>query len=132
MLPRTAAALAAPALLLGCISVAVAAPAGDWSGKATSSDGKTSYGNVTFTVKGSVVRDFRIERVAVSCDPGVKTILVPRARIKGNRLIAAYRPDPGVLDIISIDGTIRGRTVKGVFNEGPRCKAGGRFTARLR
>jgi hypothetical protein len=134
MLPRllTAAAVA----LFAALPVAEAGAVvkgGAWAGKATSMDRSIRYGKVTFKVKGKTMRNLKIEGVTVSSTcGGLTTIVVPKLTIKGNRFIGAYQPVPGVDDIISVNGTIKGGTAKGTFSEGPLCSGAGRFTARAK
>ena len=119
---------------LGAVAVdaVAAARAGAWRGQATSKDGSFKYGKVTFRVRGSTIRDLKIESVTVSGCGGMKTIFVPRARISGTRFSATYKPLPDVDDEIKVRGTISGRTARGTFSEGPLCGGEGKFTARAR
>ena len=124
-------------LLLGSLATTdalAAARAGAWRGQATSKNTDFKYGKVTFRVKGSYIRDLKIESVTVSgCGGlGMKTVFVPKVRIKGTRFSASYRPVPDVDDIIIVRGTIKGRSAKGTFSEGPLCEGEGKFTARAR
>lgn len=128
------------AILVSIGSVAVAADAlaaarsGPWRGQATSTDGSFKYGKVSFRVRGSYIRDLKIESVTVSgCGGlGMKTIFVPKARIRGTKFSAAYQPVPDVEDTIIVRGTINGSKAKGTFSEGPLCQGKGKFTARAR
>jgi hypothetical protein len=128
-----AAAVVASFAALPVAEAGAAAKSGPWAGKATSMDGDTRYGKVTFKVKGKTIRRLKIESVTVSSDcGGLKTIVVPKLKIKGNRFTGAYQPVAGVDDIISVNGTIKGGKAKGTFSEGPLCSGAGRFTARAK
>jgi hypothetical protein len=124
------------ALLACCLLLVVggssarAATGGPWTGKATSMDRDFNYGKVTFKVKGSTIRGLQIEAVTVSGCGGFMTLVIPRARIDGRRFTGAYQPVPGTDQIVSVNGTFRGNTVKGTFSAGPLCQGAGRFTAR--
>jgi hypothetical protein len=120
--------LACLALLVFATMVEAAAAPGLWKGRATSTDRKTQYGKVTFRVRGTTMRNLKIESVTSSCG-GLKTVFVPKLRIKGNRFTGAYQPVAGVDDIISVNGTISGGRARGTFSEGPLCQGDGRFTA---
>jgi len=127
------------ALALLCLAavpatVGAAAKAGSWRGQATSKDGKFRYGKVTFRVSGTTMRNLKIESVTVSnCGGlGLKTVFVPRVRIRGTRFSAAYKPVKDVDDTIIVRGTIKGRSARGTFSEGPTCVGEGKFTARAR
>ena len=125
------------ALALACLvavpAVALAAAKqGAWTGQATSTDSDFKYGKVTFRVSGSTIRNLKIEGVTVSGCGGYKTVFVPRARIRGTKFSATYKPVPDVDDTIIVRGTISGRTAKGTFSEGPACVGKGKFTARAK
>jgi hypothetical protein len=123
-------------LALGAVTVDAfaAARAGAWRGQATSTDASFKYGKVSFRVRGSYIRDLKIESVTVSgCGGlGMKTIVVPKARIRGTKFSAAYNPVPDVDDTIIVRGTINASKAKGTFSEGPVCQGKGKFTARAR
>ena len=133
MLPRIA-VLAALALLaaLPLADAGGAVKAGQWVGQATNMKGDFKYGKVTFKVKGNTIRNLKIESVTTSGCGGFKSVIVPKLTIKGTRFIGAYQPVPGVDDIISVNGTIKGGKAKGTFSEGPLCQNAGRFTARAK
>ena len=116
-------ALAVPAL-------AMAAPAGSYKGQATAMDGKFKYGKVTFKVKGSTIRDLRIEGVTTSGCGGFKDVIVPKLTITGNRFSGTYKPVPGVDDKITVKGSFSGSRATATFKEGPTCVNRGRFTAK--
>ena len=128
--PRSLVLLAACLLLAGAAAAHAAATAGKWKGQATSIDGKFKYGKVTFRVKGSTMRDIKIESVTVDGCGGFKTVYLPKAKITGTKFKGAYQPVEGVDDIITINGTISGGKAKGTFHEGPLCQGDGRFTAK--
>ena len=123
-------------LVLGAVAAdaLAAARAGAWRGQATSKDGSFKYGKVSFRVRGSFIRDLKIESVTVSgCGGlGMKTVFVPKARIRGTRFSAAYKTVPDADDTIIVRGTINGRSARGTFSEGPLCEGEGKFTARAR
>ena len=123
-------------LALGAMAVdaGAAARAGAWRGQATSKDSDFKYGKVTFRVKGSFIRDLKIESVTMSgCGGlGMKTVFVPKVRIRGTTFSGSYKPVEDVDDIIIVRGTINGRTAKGTFSEGPLCEGEGKFTARAK
>ena len=133
MLPRLA-VLAALTLFaaLPAADAGAAVKAGQWAGKATNIDRDFNYGKVTFRVKGNTMRNLVIRAVTTSGCGGFKDVVVPKLTIKGNRFTGAYQPVPGVDDIISVNGTFKGNTAKGVFSEGPLCQNAGRFTARAK
>jgi len=108
---------------------AMAAPmAGAWTGKATSMDGKVKYGDVSFKVKGSTIRNLKIGFVPTSgC--GTTTLVIPKATIKGSRFTGAVQPVDGTDQIVSVNGTISARKAKATFSAGPLCEGAGRFTA---
>jgi hypothetical protein len=83
-------------------------------------------------VKGSTIRNLKIEGVTVSGCGGYKTIVVPRLRIRGTRFSGSYKPVPDVDDVIIVRGTITSRRARATFSEGPTCQGEGRFTARPR
>jgi hypothetical protein len=119
------------AVLVPAVFAEAAGRNGAWKGKATSSDGKIRYGKVTFTVKGTKMKSLKIESVTTaSICGGLKSVVVPKLTIKGNRFIGAYQPVAGVDDIISVNGTFKGNTAKGTFSEGPLCANDGKFTAK--
>jgi hypothetical protein len=118
--------------LAGATVAHAAARQGAWKGQATSVDRSFKYGKVTFRVKGSTIHNLKIESVTVSGCGGLKSIVVPKLKIKGKRFTGAYQPVAGVDDIISVNGRISGGTAKGTFSEGPLCQGAGRFTARAR
>ena len=60
---RTSAVLALLIVALVAVPVALAAPAGSYKGQATGVDGTFKYGKVTFTVKGSTIRNLRVRGV---------------------------------------------------------------------
>jgi hypothetical protein len=120
------------ALAATAVQASAAARAGAWSGQATSMDADFKYGKVSFTVRGSTIRNLKIESVTVSGCGGMKTIVVPRVKIKGTRFAASYQPVEDVDDTIIVRGTINGRSAKGTFTEGPLCEGEGKFTARAR
>jgi nitrous oxidase accessory protein NosD len=126
------AALASVAAATAAIDAGAAARAGKWTGQATSTDTSFKYGKVTFTVRGSTIRNLKIESVTVSGCGGMKTIFVPRLTIKGSKFSGSYKPVPDVDDVIIVRGTISGRSAKGTFSEGPTCVGKGKFTARAR
>jgi hypothetical protein len=121
-------------IALGAMAVDASgkARAGSWKGQATSKDGTFKYGKVSFRVRGSFIRNLEIESVTVSGCGGMKSIVVPKLRIRGNRFSGSYEPVPGVDDIIIVRGTISGRSARGTFTEGPTCQGEGKFTARAR
>ena len=127
-------------VLVSLASGAVAADAlagarsGAWRGQATSTNTSFKYGKVTFRVRGSYIRNLKIESVTVSgCGGlGMKTVFVPKVRIRGTRFSASYKPVPDVDDVIIVRGTINGSKAKGTFSEGPLCEGEGKFTARAR
>jgi hypothetical protein len=114
------------------VQASAAARAGAWRGQATSKDGSFKYGKVSFRVRGSTIRNLEIESVTMSGCGGMKTIVVPRLRIRGTRFSASYKPVPDVDDTIIVRGTIKGGTARGTFSEGPLCVGEGKFTARAR
>ena len=119
------------AVLVPAVLAEAAGRDGAWKGSAKSSDGKFRYGKVTFTVKGTKMKNLKIESVPVSSDcGGYKNVVVPKLTIKGNRFTGAYQPVPGVDDIISVNGTFKNGVAKGTFSEGPLCSGDGKFTAR--
>lgn len=119
-------------IALGAVAVdaVAAARTGAWRGQATSKDSSFKYGKVSFRVRGAFIRDLKIESVTVSGCGGMKTIFVPRARIRGSRFSATYKPVPDLDDTIIVRGTISGRSARGTFSEGPLCVGEGKFTAR--
>lgn len=131
---RTAVLTVSTALALGVPTASGAWAADKYVGKATNSDGTVSYGKVTFTVKGSKIKNFKVEGATVSngnCG-GFKSVVVPTMRLKGSKIAGSYQPVKGVDDIITVRGSIKGGKAKGVFTEGPLCQVDGRFTARKR
>src|SRR5688500_6418437 len=109
-----------------------AAEPGRWRGQATSKDGTFKYGKVTFRVRGRTIRKLKIEAVTVSGCGGFKDIIVPKARIRGKRFSATYKPVPGSDEVIIVKGRISVRRASGTFSEGPLCVGEGKFTARAR
>ncbi len=119
------------AVLIPAVFAEAAGRNGAWKGSATSSDGKTRYGKVTFTVKSAKMKNLKIESVTTSSDcGGLKSVVVPKLTIKNNRFTGAYQPVAGVDDIISVNGTFKNGVAKGTFSEGPLCEGDGKFTAR--
>ena len=116
--------------LAGAAVAHAAVRQGSWKGQATSIDRKSKYGKVTFKVKGSTIRNLKIESVTTSGCGGFKSVVVPKLKIKGTRFTGTYKPVPGVDDIISVNGKISGGKASGTFSEGPLCGNGGRFSAR--
>jgi hypothetical protein len=89
-----------------------------------------SYGKVTFKVKGSTMRDLKIEAVTVNGCGGFMTLVIPKLSIEGRRFTGAYQPVPGTDQLVSVNGTFSGKTAKGTFSAGPLCQGSGRFIAR--
>jgi len=127
-----AAVVLLPALATPATGAPAAAEPGPWTGKATSKDRSFKYGKVTFRVRGSTIRNLKIQAVTVSGCGGLKDVVVPRLRIRGTRFSGAYEPVPGVDDTIIVRGRISGGRATGTFTEGPTCVGEGRFTARAR
>lgn len=109
-----------------------AAEASQWVGKATNLKGDFNYGKVTFTVKGSLMKNLIIEAVTTQGCGGYKSVVVPKVRIRGSRFQATYVPVPGLDDTIKVSGTIRGSKATGKFREFGLCNNEGKFTARKR
>lgn len=131
MSPRSAVLLVLVALVAIPVAEAIAAPkSGTWTGKATNMTRDVDYGKVTFTVKGKTIRNLKIESVTTDGCGGLKSVIVPKLTITGNRFKGSYQPVAGVDDIIVVHGTFKGTTAKGTFNEGPLCENAGRFTAK--
>lgn len=127
---RTSAVLALLIVALVAVPVALAAPAGSYKGQATGVDGTFKYGKVTFTVKGSTIRNLRVRGVTTSGCGGFKDVIVPKLTIKGNRFSGTYKPVAGIDDKITVSGSFSGSSVKATFKEGPLCVNRGRFTAK--
>lgn len=120
--------------LVAAAGMSVSWAADKYVGQATNSTGSVSYGKVTFTVKGAKIKNFKVEGATVSngnCG-GFKSVVVPTMKIKGSRIIGGYQPVPGVDDLISVNGRLKGGSARGVFTEGPLCQIEGRFTAKRR
>jgi len=122
-----------PVMLLAALAVpalALAAPAGKYKGQATAQDGKFRYGKVTFTVKGSSIRNLTIRGVTTSGCGGFKDVVVPSLKIRGSSFSGTYKPVKGVDDKITVKGSFKGSKASGTFKEGPACVNRGRFTAK--
>lgn len=103
---------------------------GRWVGTSTNPEGTFNYGAVSFTLRGKMIIDFKIEGVTVSGCGGYKSIIVPRMRINGTRVTATYVPIPGLDDVVKVNARFAGGMLRGTFSEGPLCSGAGKFVAR--
>lgn len=118
---------------IATLLLAGVADASKWVGRATNLKGDFNYGKVTFTVKGGFIRNLKIEAVTTkSSTIPFTTVVVPKAKIRGNTFSARHVPVPGIEDVIKVSGTIKGSIAKGRFQEGPLIPCEGKFTARKR
>jgi hypothetical protein len=141
-LPSVLVMVAAVTSLAIPTAVGAATSAGNYRGKATSTDGRFNYGKVTMKVRGTRVTSLKIDAVTTTGCGGFMTLVFApsdratqitkgSATLRNGRLSVTYRPDKSVEDqTTTISARIRGGKVSGTFRSGALCGNEGRFTAK--
>lgn len=108
-------------------ALALAAPAGKYSGKVVGDSGK-----VTFKVQGSKVKNFRINGVYANCFGGnmLISVHVPSAQIRNNSFSKRHVPDPSSDFHVILKGRFKGSKASGTVKGEGVCGYEEKWTAK--